>query len=475
MTRRVVTVGSMNVTINADDPTAPELCNWAVLRTRALDELTEAPPRVPIAIVGDVPACVPRVAGDGICGFVARPRDVAHALLRPDAWHARIEGPGYLAHDLTPAIERARRSVNPGVVPPAAAVQLDAPVAADAEQFTPGRGVLVARDAANLHDEFGTVRLVAPPPPPGNVPLTASLREPHATLRPVCGIPLLLPERPLHRAAAPRIRGRVQRRLPGPGGTLVPATGASIGIRGVWHTYPATVSTAPVPIGFCAVTPPLYFDHDIGVTVEGATGTPVGAAITALEPVERGARALTLAPNAGLAPAGGDILRIEDPSSLEAEILVTDGFAAVADPAAPVRVRLRTRVAHLHRRGAVIRRITPGAFVAVGTITREAQTGDRVVFASNLAALLLTTATIVVGRGTPHESWHTATQPPTTPNDATFQHSVPIQADGRFEWPPLARIAQVRVRALHAGHVPLQVDYALDYDGENVLSMIFIN
>ena len=329
MSRRIVAVGHAQVTISVDDPAPADSFNWAVLRTRVLDELTLAPPRGALRIVGDVPACLSRVAGDGVCGFVARPRDVAHALLLSDTWHARVEASGYLAHDLTPAIERARRAVNPAVVPPTTSIALDTPVPADAEQFIPGRGVMVERDAANLHDEFSTVRLTAPPPPLGTVTLIEPLREAHALLRRVAGVPLSLPDQSLHRAAVARIRGRIQRRLPGPGGMLVPATGASIGIRGVWETYPATTSSPPVPVGFCAVAPPLYFDHDPGVPVESAAAPPVGAVITLLEAVERGAREITIRPNVGLVPAGGDRLRIEDPVSTEDEILVTDGFDPV--------------------------------------------------------------------------------------------------------------------------------------------------
>jgi hypothetical protein len=475
MTRRVVRVGAWDVTIASDDPPPPDLFHWAVLRTRVFDELTLASPLTTMRIVGDVARCVPRVAGDGTCGFVGRPRDVAHALLQADTWHARIEAAGYLAHDLTTAIERARRALNPGVVPPATSISLDAPVSSDAEQFVPGRGVIVERDAASVEDEFSMTGAASPPPPLGTVPLAPPLQRPHAALRRVAGVPLLLPDQALHRASAARIRGRILRRIPGPGGTLVPATGASIGIRGVWQTYPATTSSPPVAVEFCAMSPPLRFDHDVGAGVEHASVSPLGAPITLLEPVAQAAREVTVAPNGGLAPGGGDVLRLEDPTSAEHEILVSDGFDPVTDPEASVRVRLRTPAASMHRRGASVQRVTASGLGSIGTLVREAQVGDAVVFASNLAALPATTGAVVVARGTPRESWHVATQLPTTPNDATFLHSVVIGPDGRFDWPPIARIAQVRVRALHPGYVPLEVDYALDYNGDNALSMNFVN
>jgi hypothetical protein len=319
------------------------------------------------------------------------------------------------------------------------------------------------------------VRLTAPPPPLGTLPLAQPLMEAHAALRRVAGVPLLLPDRPLHRASVARIRGRIQRRLPGPGGVLVPATAASIGIRGTWQTYPATTSSPPAPVDFCALSPPLRFDHEVGAAVEQATVSPVGALFVSMEPMQQGAREMMVAPNSGLAPGGGDRLQIEDPTSAEHEILVSDGFDAVTDPSAPVRMRLLAPAMSLHRRGAIVQRLTAGGFASLGTIVREAQAGDAVVFTSNLPALAPATATIVIARATPRESWHTATQLPTTPNDATFLHSVAIEPDGGFDWPPIARIAQVRVRALHPGYVPLEVDYALDYGGDNVLSMNFIN
>jgi hypothetical protein len=471
------------VTINADDPPRPDLFTWAVLRTRVVDELTEQPPHCPVALrseatrpfEGDVPRCVARFAGDGVCGLVARPRDLARRLLQSGAWTARIEAPGYLTHDLTPAIDRARRSVNVNLVPPAPLVQIAAPVAFDAQQFTPGRGVFVQRDAANLTDEFSIARAVAPPPPLGDVPVTTPFAEPHAAGRLVTGVPMLLPDRPLHRARPVLIRGRAQRRTPGPGGTLVPATAASIGIRGLWLTYRATTATPPIVPAFCAITPALYFDYDIGATVE-ATAVVAAAPLRRLDrPAEAGANAVVVAPNNLLTAGGGDLLRIEDPWSPETEIVVTDGFDPVLDPNAAVTVRLRTRTAFVHRTNTVVQRVNPGAFTALGTTTREAQRGDSVVFANNLPAMGATSAQIVIARGTPLEGWHVATQPPVTPNDATFLNMPPIQPDGRFEWPAIARVAQVRVRALHAGHVPLTIDFALDYDGENALSIVFIN
>lgn len=482
MTRRAVAVGDQVVTINTDDAPPGDLFTSAVLRTRVIDELTLEPPRVRVTLRNvrvpgrrTIPRCSPRFAGDGICGFVGRPRDVAYELLHAGSWSARIEAPGYLSHDLTPAIDRARRGLGTAVVPPASLVQLSAPTGSDAEQFAPGRGVLVERHPTivNSTDEFGTAQGMSPPPPLGDVPLVPPLREPHPVGRVVSGVPIVVPDRPLHRAAPVRIRGRVQRRSSG--GILVPAPAASIGIRGVWLNYPAATSSAPVAIGFCTVEPPLYFDYALLAGVNVTTMAPVGSARSVLDSTDRGARVVTIAPNGGLAPLGGDRMQIEDPSSAETEIVVSDGFDPVADPAAPVAMRLRTPTAYAHRRDALAQAVNPGVLVPAGTITREAQAGDAVLFASNLAALTTTTGTIGIEVGTAQEAWHTAIQPPTTPNDLSFQFTPPIRPDGRFEWPAVARVAQLRVRALLAGYAPIQLDLALEYGADNPLSILFIS
>ncbi len=483
MTRRTFMVGDMAFTVNEDDAPAPGLFPSAVLQTRAVDELTTAPPRVTVrlrsestvAFTGDAPRITSRSTRDGLCGLVARTRDVAHLLLTSGGWTARLEAPGYLTHDLTAAIDRARRSVGVGVVPPAPQLQLAAPVATDADQFAPGRGVVVERNALTAADEIGVAQAVVPALPLGTIAVAPALTGAHAVGRAVAGVPMLLPDRPLHRARPITILGRAQRRTPGPGGTLVPAPAAQIAIRGVWLTYPSTTATPPVAPDFCSITPPLYADHGPGTSIELSSAAAVVPVRTLAAAAEAGADELLVAPNNLLAPLGGDRLRIEVPWLAESEIVVTDSALPSLDPTAPVTVQLRTPTAYAHRPGATVQVVAPGAFTSLGTTTREAQRGDAVVFANGLAALAATTGLVVVGRGTPFESWHVATQPPRTPNDAVFTDLAPIDVDGRFEWAAFGRVAQLRVRALHPSYVPLTIDHGLDYDGDNALSVVFIN
>ncbi|HXJ09379.1 MAG TPA: hypothetical protein VNH12_07715, partial [Burkholderiales bacterium] len=68
---RTVRNGLINYLVADDDPLPADLGWWAVLRTRALDEITGEPPLNPLSIASDTRGCVPRVGDDGLCGLVA--------------------------------------------------------------------------------------------------------------------------------------------------------------------------------------------------------------------------------------------------------------------------------------------------------------------------------------------------------------------------------------------------------------------
>jgi len=468
MARRTVIHGAVTYTIAPDDPVSGDLLQWAVLRTRALDELTLAAPRVPITLTSTLRSARARVGDDGFCGLVARPRDVSSALVTPNAFTARITAPGYLPRDLTPAIEVARRTLN---TPAAGVSVLDIlpPDPAPRLQFTPGRGTVIERTAIPDPEQLTTVAATMAPPAATDVPLDDVVAPGRPAGARVSGVPMALPDQPLHREGSLRIRGLVQLRTAPT--VVVPAIGADVGILGIWWDYPSSITGPPLAPDVCSVSPTLRLAHPVGATVHSCTLFPVGAprVLRAFAPAD--AHEVTVSPNNLLNPLGGDLLRIGDPIKGDDEVVVIAGFDPTADPAAPVRARLRTPTGLIHREGEPVQVVQSVGVAPVGNVARESLPGDAVVFAPNLPSLP-TVSTIIVEHLSPRAVFYRATQVPSTPNGVVFNHSVAPDATGRFAWPPLARIAQIRVVANLPPHVPVQLDLALDYGADATLAIV---
>lgn len=488
MPRRTVTIDSRAQVIADDDPLRPALWQWAVLRTRAIDELTGQPPRVSVRVVTaptDSPLLArmtPRAVEGGLCGLVARIDDAAVALTRSGAFGARIEAAGYLPHDLTPAIDAARRSLaalSPvGTNPLQVAPPDPLPPAGDVRaQFRAGRGVVIERAAVG-QDEQTSVVADALPAAATDVPIAPSLRTTRAAGIRVAGVPMHLADQPLHRAAVIHLRGQVQQRLPGPPPALVPAVGAQLGILGYWRTYPSTINGASLPVDFCSITPPLPLAHATGVAVQGCTLAPLGPARRLAQVAAAGSRELWVQPHTLLNPAGGDLLQLQADASPECEWVTSLGFTPPPDPLAPARVRLAHATAHLHRTGTRVQRVAAGGLVGAGSLVREAQAGDPVLFASALGALPAN-GRLAVAHGTPRASYHRFTQQPRAValplpavNQFVLTHAVVADAEGRFEWPPLARVAQIEIAVMHAGLSIAPRRFALAYESANPLSIL---
>lgn len=468
MARRSVVHAGVRYTVADDDPASQDLLPWAVLRTRVIDELTLAPPIPPVTLTSTLRSARPRVAEGGVCGLVARPRDVSAALVIPGSFTAQVTAPGYLPRDLTPAIEQARRTLTT----PAAAALLDVlppdPTPPRA-QFRPGRGVMIERPVPVAPEQFTTVLPAAAPPPATDVPLNDLVNPARLIGTHVAGVPMVLPDQPLHRDATLRVRGRIQIRT-GPQ-TIVPAIGAAVAILGVWWDYPSSITGLPLAPEVCAVEPPLRRSYAVGATVHSCGLNPIGGplAITALAPLE--SPEIVIAPNGALNPLGGDLIRLGDPITGDHEVVVSAGFDAATEPAAPVRVRLRAPTGFIHRAGEPAQAVQAVGIAPVGAVTREALAGDRVLFASNLPGLP-TIATVIVDHLTPAASVYRATQFPFTPDGIAFNHLVMPDGTGRFAWPPLSRLAQIRVVATLPPHVPVQLDVALDYGGDATLAIV---
>jgi hypothetical protein len=313
-------------------------------------------------------------------------------------------------------------------------------------------------------DQFTTVADSVPPPPPNAVPLNDAVDLSRPAGARVAGVPIVLPDQPLHRAGAITLRGRVQHRVSAT--TLVPAIGATVTLIGVWWDYPAALATPPRAPELCVVEPPLCFAYAQNSPVHSCTLTSLGAPASLLEQVSDGADEIVVAPNTGLNPAGGDLLRVGNPIGGDDEVVATAGFDAPVDPAARVRIRLNRPIGFLHRTGEPVQLVQANAVTPVGLTAREAQEGDRVLFAPGLAPLP-TVGPLIVGFGTASESYHRATQLPVAP-----AHLVSPDATGRFAWPPIARLAQIRIRFRMPPSPDVQLDVALDYASDPSVSVI---
>jgi hypothetical protein len=457
--------------VSDDDAVPGERNWWAIMRARVVDELTEVPPLAPLRLTTTTPRCTPRIGSDGICGLVARPVDVASALTTPGALTAEVSADGYLPRSLTDAIDAARRQIQP----PGAAIGDDTLIVAPPDpapraQFLPGRGVLLARPMPPQAEQFTTARQPLGAVPANQVPLADRIAAARPSGTRLAGVPIVPPTQALHRRGLAVVRTRV-RREPVPGASPIPAPGANVGLIGVWWSYPEVRANSGPPHApnFVSFAAPLAFDHDTGVAVERCTLAPDATVRRLQAGVQRDGVELLLS-WAGLNSAGGDVLQIEPENSGERELVVTAAFTPPTNPEIPALLRLRTPLAFPHRAQTQVVLMNVAA-VALGTIEREAQRGDCVLFANTLAGVA-TDAVLRVAHATPHAELRFVRRVPIFAAGA-FSHTVVIQADGSFDFPRLARIAQMRLHAEHAGQTSQQIDVALDYVSDNLLEILF--
>jgi hypothetical protein len=457
---RSVNAAGREYLISDDDSPHPEQLWWAVLRARMLDELSGRPPARGVRITSTTPRCVPRVGSDGIVGLAARPRDVSSALVTPGMLTAEVSAPGYLPRSLDAAIDAARRMLLGGAPLGATSLTVVPNEVPPREQFIPGRGVMIEREVTTDPEQFSLVADV-PPPAPDVVPIVDPVRPGRTGLREAAGVPIVLPDQPLHLASVAVLRGRATR----PGG--LNGAPIAIGIDRIWWTHEEVraYSNPPHLSQLVSFVAPLAFDHAEGTTVERCT---LGAADVITHRLgacaSAGARELRIGPWASLNAAGGDVLEIEQAGSNELELVVTDGFTAPPDPSAPAVVRLRTPLAFPHGASAPLfrRNVTP---FGAGTVDREAQRGDRVLF---MTTALAADGVLRLEPGTQRDELRFVRRVP------TFAAGVAVASDGTFEFPPLARVAQVRIRAQYDTDPEIPVtDIALDYDGDNTVHIQF--
>ncbi len=450
MARRQIQVAGQMRWVADDDAVAPELGWWAVLRTRVIDEITEAPPRVPPRLRSDTPRCLPRIGEDGVCGLVARPRDVSTALVQPGALRATIEVEGYLPQVLDAAIDLSRRQLPGGTAAGATSLTISPPEPAARPQFQPGRGVMIERELPTSPEQFTLHADPAVAPGTNQVPLVDAVAAARAPNARVAGVPVLLDDQRLHRAQPSVIRGRAMRQ-PAVGGAVIAAPGARIGIRGVWWTTAEVVASSvpPHPARIVSFSAPLAFPHANNTVLEQVTLLPDGIIRSTRMAAPAGATTLAVHPWTSLKPGGGDVLQIEADNCHERELLVTDGFDNTIDARRPAQLRLKTPLAFPHAASAPV--VCAGLNItALGSLEREAVAGDRVLFSTTLSGVLTQDLFRVGGAAADAELRFVSCVP--IFDGVAYGHETSLESDGSFVLPPIARIAQAQFVVAHAGH-----------------------
>jgi hypothetical protein len=328
--------------------------------------------------------------------------------------------------------------------------------------------------AANHPQEFTLHADPAAVPAPNVVPLVDAVREDRpaadAPWR-VAGVPIVLPDQPLHRAAPATIRGRVLRQQ-APNGAVTPTDAAHIGLTGVWGTnaeIPAN-SAPPHAPDLVAFNAPLAFDHPTGGLARLTARTPKGAVRTLARPAFAGSTEIEIDDITGLTAGGGDTLEIEAAPSAEREILVTAGFTPPGGTTRAV-VRLAAPLAFPHAARTPVQPVDL-IFAALGSLAREAQRGDRVLFASTLNGVATDDVLRINGGPAGPELRFVRRFP--TYDAGTFSHAPAFASDGTFALPPIARVAQIRLHVEHTGQLPHDpVDFVPDYRSETPLQILF--
>jgi hypothetical protein len=214
----------------------------------------------------------------------------------------------------------------------------------------------------------------------------------------------------------------------------VGVAGASVGLLGIWRTAPpAASSVSSSAPSLVSLLPTLYFDRASGVgQLSSIVLTPVsGQDKNLLVAVSPGTNLMRLSDSQGLSV--GDILLVDPEDPQRAEYLPIETIRPGTGADQPAIVTFAYPPVLLHRRGAIARKVTPGATGPAKTIAQDAWAGDTCLFLSDVAGLSASQA-VQIGGGSAPVEYHTASK-----------FVAQSDADGYYRFPPLSRVAQVEI------------------------------
>ncbi|HEX2093624.1 MAG TPA: hypothetical protein VHG28_14555 [Longimicrobiaceae bacterium] len=259
-------------------------------------------------------------------------------------------------------------------------------------------------------------------------------------------VPVRLPDVALHREPV-WISGQVTE---GTNGGSVPVAGATVEVTEIWPVLPpADGSVPPEAPSLVSLHPPLYTARPAAAgRLRRRNVTEVaGQDKSTLADADPGATGLDVSDRVGLA-VGSHLLIDTDPAIQE---LATVTALDPADGSSlPAQLVFAHPLAFRHRRGSRVRRVTLQPPGAQKPFARPALAGDTCVYLNNLTGLAAAQVVEVSGGG-PAAEFH-----------RLGRFTVLTDAQGRYRFPPLARAAQLTVRATGGGDTR-EVTFVPDY------------
>lgn len=238
-------------------------------------------------------------------------------------------------------------------------------------------------------------------------------------------------------------------------GTTQPVANATVQVTGVWPTLPpANVVVLPEAPNLVSLLPPTYFARPAPAgTLHRREMTPVvGEDKLLLGHAPAGSATLAVSDRVGLAV--GNVLAVDESDPERTEFLVVQAVDGASTDVQPARVTLQYPTARAHAPGVVVRRVTPQPAGTDNHLQRPCIAGDTTVFLDNMADLGAAQVVEMTGGGSPAE-YH-----------LVRRLTAKSDADGYYRLPPLARVAQVKLRADDGGaHADINLTAAPDYGG----------
>ncbi len=219
-------------------------------------------------------------------------------------------------------------------------------------------------------------------------------------------------------------------------GATAPMASVQVKVIGIWRTPPsANVVVAPDPPNIVSLQPPLYADRATSSQfLRRQDLVPVfGNDKTLTEDCFPGTNLLRLSDRLGL--AAGNILQIDTEHSDLAEFVAIKTVPTTAPANQITAITLEYPPIFAHRRGSIIRPVTPQLPGANQQFAVDAFSGDTCVFLNSVAGLTGAQEVNISDLLGPDE-YH-----------KMMQFSVVSDADGYYRLPPLSRVAQLELHA----------------------------